>query len=278
MEGFKTERGTWSVENAAPSTVSTDWDYDTLFSFVASDAEEAEKITAVLRFSDLLTTRKDVECLFLHVDFLNALLQEVEIREEITCFLSYSVAISPDVRDYILDEFLNEDGIWTLNVDSDVVPCVVTVLSACCERSLTSGQMRRVVDYAFLLPNDLDKLRLLKPACRSLLDLPIKHATRITRLLNSIVSSFVASQESVDTAVGMLACSVGKKVRARISCEGACFDRQLWKDFLARCGLECEIPKICNTPIIVHDTEELPYKVKEHIYDRKASKRDTCKG
>ena len=265
MKGFKTERGTCCVENAAPSTVSPEWDYDTLFSFIASDAEEVEKITAVLQSWDLLTTRKDVECLFLHVDFLNALLQEVEIRDEITGFLSYSVAISADVRDYILDEFLNEDGIWTINVDNDVVPCVVTVLSACCERPLTSGQMRRVVDYAFLLPNDLDKLRLLKPACRSLLDLPIKHATRIARLLNSIVCSFVALQESVDTAVGIMACSVGKKVRARISGEGPCFDRQLWKDFLARCGLECEIPKICNTPILVHDPEELPYKVKENM-------------
>lgn len=271
MDGFRSQGGKGSVNNTGRGNAPSEPDYDTLFSFIASDAEEAEKIRAVLRHWDLLATRKDVECIFLHLDFLNALMQEAEIREDITGFVCYSVAISSDVRDYILEEFLSDDGIWDITVDN-YVSCVVTVLSACCEESLTSGQMGRVIDYAFLLPNELDKLRLLKPACRSLSILPIKHAIRIARLLNNIVSSFVALEERVDTAIGMLACSVAKKARARISGERSCFDRLLWKDFLARCGLECEIPKICNAPVIVHDTEELPYKVKEHMYDGKARK------
>lgn len=276
MDGFRNQGGKGSVDNSGRGNAPSEPDYDTLFSFIASDAEEAEKIRAVLRHWDLLATRRDVECIFLHLDFLNALMQEAEIREEITGFVCYSVAISSDVRDYILEEFLSEDGIWDITVDN-YVSCVVTVLSACCEESLTSGQMGRVIDYAFLLPNELDKLRLLKPACRSLSMLPIKHAIRIARLLNNIVSSFVALEERVDTATGMLACSVAKKVRARISGESSCFDRLLWKDFLARCGLECEIPKICNTPVIVHDTEKLPYKAKEHRYAPKDRKNESSK-
>lgn len=276
MDGFNRKGEKRCREHTAPSTASPAPDHDTLFSFIASDAEEAEKITAVMRNWDLLTAGKDVECVFLHLDFLNALMEKADIREEITGFLCYAVAISPDVRDYILGELLSADGIWDITPDNDV-SCIVTVLSACCEQPLTSGQMESVIDYAFLIPNELNKLRLLKPACRSLSDLPIKHATRIARLLNNIVSSFVALEECVDTAVGMLACSVGKKVNARIPGEKSCFDRQLWKEFLTRCRLECEIPKICNAPVVIHDIEELPYKVKEHMYDRKCRKKDTPK-
>lgn len=51
--------------------------------------------------------------------------------------------------------------------------------------------MQRIDDYAILLPNELvvDKLRLLKAACRLLAELPPKHA-----LVNNIAHGFVESE------------------------------------------------------------------------------------
>lgn len=105
-------------------------------------------------------------------------------------FLCFCVAISPDVRDYIVEELLREDGIWDVT-GPDIVTRVVVVLSACCEEQLTSSQMQRIDDYAILLPNELvvDKLRLLKAACRSLAELVPKHA-----LVNNIAHGFVESE------------------------------------------------------------------------------------
>ena len=248
-------------------------DYDSLFAFVASDADLGDRISVVMRNSEVLKTRKEVECILLHLDFLNALMDEAEIRDDLTSFLCYCVAISPNVRDYVLDELLSEDGIWDVTI-GNLVACVVTLLAACCEQSLTSGQMKRIVDYAFLLPDEflLEKLRLLKPACRSLENLPMKHALRIDQLLNSIVSTSVESGHPADMSLGMLVCSVAKKVNGRSSGERSCFEFKLWKEFLSGCRLDFELPKICNTPVLIHSVEDLPYKAKEEIYQGKGSR------
>lgn len=243
------------------------FDRDSFFFFLASDACDREKLSCVIQNMQLISSGKDVEQVFLLVDVLNCLLESREEWDDtIPHFLGYCVTMSDNVRNYVLDGLLTFD--FTETVSGAFLRHVLDVLAACCRGSMRPEQVTQIIKLALELPGDLlvEKLVMLRNASKNLSKLPPKNALRMSNIVNVIVSGFVTNAEPpIDASLAAVICSIAKKVSGRIGAYHAGFQREIWVPFLSQFNLEYELIKICQIPVIIQEVEELPYKVKEEL-------------
>lgn len=243
------------------------FDRDSLFVFLASDASDKEKLSCVIQNMQLISSGKDVEQVFLLVDVLNCLLESREEWDDtIAHFLGYCVTMSDNVRNYVLDGLLTLDP--TETVSGAFLRHMLDVLAACCRGSMRHEQLTQVMKMALELPGDLlvEKLVMLRNASKSLSNLPPNIALHMSNIVNVLVSGFVTNaQPPIDASLAAVICSIAKKVSGRIGAYHAGFQREIWAPFLSQFNLEHELVKICQIPVIIQDAEALPYKLKEEL-------------
>ena len=237
---------------------------DSFFVFLASDVEEHEKLCVLAQNWRIARSRKDVECVFLTLDLLNLVFDTTENIEEIASFLSYSVIASEDVRDYVLEELLADEFIYSVTEEC-YVRLLLHVLTACCSDVVTKRQMKVLLKYVTTVPDSLlhEKIVLLKSVSGSLSMLPGKYSFRMSR----IVLSFIEEGPDLTAPMAAMLCSIAKKVTRRIGALHAGFKAEIWKPFLACFQLDHELVKVCQCPTVIVDHESLPYKLKiSHNY------------
>lgn len=238
--------------------------------FLSSDGSEFVKADAITSYwARFCKSKTDVLDVFHAVDIFHILLHDSHHKKQIIPFVCYAIIRSKTIRRSVMSLLVNNEASRSLS-NSICVSDQILIFASLSLDIVTDDEMLILLNHVLSLPQEyiLEELVVLDKLSRSLPFVRHDHAIRLRSVLNRVVCAYIIGDLTIDDGQNERFAKTVSSIAKRISYilpDSNCFPREIWAPFLHEFLLDHDVVAICNYPLVIEDSEMLPYHIKTEI-------------